>query len=267
MKVEIRQIEKERFHGVKGKDSITRTKKYSPTVNPRTMKYETGLEKKDIEWLNSPDRMPHVDFSNNYTRDIPHPYWSDFNSALVLEANTMILDMDNPRDFIQVKLAKVDKHVANSKEEYNEGLWPEATHIIYDESEEIEVRASLVATKLEVNNKLAKMSLENKMAVLTLATKKSYKNNSENFYVAELDKEVNDNPEKMLQIVKYTKEDLNLRSLVVEGLFKNRLFTEGHKIKYQEYVLGSDVESVVAYLKDPENNEFKARLITDIKAG
>lgn len=263
MKIDIRPIERERYHGVQGKDSITRTKRIAPTVDTAKMEFITGLDETDLKYLK--EKMPNTDFSSRFDPENPHPYWSRFNSALKLENNTVVLDTLNPLELVQYKLAKVSKFVANSMEEYNKGLYPEATHYIHNEEEEIEEKAAKLSIIKKATKKIDAMSLENRMNVLMLATNMPFKNNSADYVDVQLAKEIEENPQKMLDIAEYDKEDLALRSIVTEGLLKNRLLKEGHKIKYQGHVLGSTIEDVVKYLKDPENNEFRARFITDVK--
>ena len=53
----------------------------------------------------------------------------------------MIFDTSNPLDFIKMRVCKASRFVANSWKEFEEGLFPEATHVIFDESEEIEEKS------------------------------------------------------------------------------------------------------------------------------
>ncbi len=261
--VEIRPLEQKRFHGKAGKDSITCTKRVAALVDPVTMKYSTGLTDEDKEWLLK--RVPNLDLSDNYKPGEPHPYWDDYRSALVLENNTMILDADKPMEFLKIKLAKASKYVANSMEEYNNGHFPDATHVIYDEQEEVQEKATKAAVIKKIFAKLDKMSLEHKQNVLTIATNRSYTKNSSDYVEAELFDVVNAEPQKLSLILDYKKEDLTLRALIIEGLMKRRIYKEGHKIKYQDHTIGTDPETVVQYLKDPENQDLKLRIINDVK--
>lgn len=61
----------------------------------------------------------------------------------------MILDDTIALEFVKIKVLKASKFVANSLKDWENGLYPEATHVIYDESEEVGIKATKIQKKKE----------------------------------------------------------------------------------------------------------------------
>ena len=75
---------------------------------------------------------------------------------------------------------------------------------------------------------------------------------------------IEEQPEEVLELLNESKEDLTLRSLVLECLQKNVLQKRNFKIWYLDQALGSTVGEVVNGLKDIENNDLKVRLMAAV---
>jgi hypothetical protein len=268
MIIQVKPIEIKKWHGKTGKESFTRTKIIQALVDPNSMTYCTGLtleeEKKYSELLK-------VDLSKQFNIDSPHPFWDSKTAEIRLENRTQILDTNNPLDYIKWKVLKESKYVANSMKEYEEGLYPEATHVIFDESEEIDVKASHVVTRNQAIIETAKLSKDKKIQlIMILSADKDYlkmknlKGKSDNFVEVELGKLIDKNPSDVLFYLKMDKEYLANYALALEALQKNILTKEGHKIKYYDSIIAQDLEGIIEYLSKVENNEFKLRLMSAI---
>ena len=116
--VEVRPIEKERWHGLKGKDVITRPVVIEALLSSTTGKLATGLTPEDRERL---EKETGYDLSPDYKAGKPHPFWSSPAAFVKLEHKTNIFDISNPLDEIRVKIMKASDLVANSQKEYDEG--------------------------------------------------------------------------------------------------------------------------------------------------
>ncbi len=82
-----------------------------------------------------------VNLDTTFKTDKPHDFYCSAQGRVKLENNTMIFNTDNVIDAIKVGIMKGSPFVANSLKEYEEGLYPEATHYIFSEEEEIAVKA------------------------------------------------------------------------------------------------------------------------------
>lgn len=284
MKIQIKPIEIERWHNKKGNESFKRPINLPALVDTSSMTYTTGLDN-IIEKYKDPDnpekllteqayysKLLKVDLSNQFNIDTPHPFWDSKMAQIKLENRTQFLDTKNPLEYVKIKILKASKYVANSMKEYEEGLFPEATHVIFDESEEIEEKASKVSLRNTAIIESAKLSKEQKISLIMVLSSdngdyiraKNLKGKSDNFIEVELSSLIEKKPEEFLRNLKMDKKDIYTKAIVLECLQKSVLHKEGHKIMYHESVLGQDVNDVVEYLNLSENQEFKLRLISQV---
>ena len=269
MKVQIRPIPVRRWHGKTGNESFTRPKVIQALVDPDSMTYATGLTEEEEKNLG--ERLK-VDLSKQFLIDKPHPFWDSKMGEVSLDNRTMIFDTDNPIELIRIKICKNSKYVANSMKEYEEGLFPEATHVIFDESEEIEEKASRIEIKKKAVMETAKLSKGKKVELIMVLSAdgsdylraKNLKGKSDNFIEVELDKVIENKSADVLRYLKMDKDELATNALVLEALQKNVLEKVGHKIMYHESILGQDIYDVIKYMNAPENQEFKLRILSQV---
>ncbi len=141
--VEIRPVDKVKWHGKKGHENFTQPVLIECLFDPITGNYATGLNDDDRKRL---EKKTGYDLSDAYGTT-PHPFWNSPTARIKLPAMTSIFDTSRAIDEIKVHVLKASKFVANSMREYEEGLFPEATHIIYDEAEEVKVKATKIQRK------------------------------------------------------------------------------------------------------------------------
>lgn len=276
MKVEIKPLDIKKWHGKKGKESFQRPIKLHALVDADTNQYATGLDyvnktfkhpDKEGEMMTEAEYYGHIlgqDLSPIFNLEKPHPFWDGTTPVIKLENNTTILKTEKPLDYIKYKIAKASRFIANSYKEWEEGLFPDATHYIFDEKEEAEVKASKVSLKNNAIIEASKLSLGRKIQIVMVLSEKNLKNQSENFVLVELDKLIEAKPQEVLRLIRLDEEDLTLHAMVLEALQKNILRKVGHKIMYFDSVLGEEPVDVVEYLKANENQDFKLKLMSQL---
>ena len=279
MKVEIRPLDVTKWHGHKGKESFARPKTINVLVDGETRQYATGLDyvnktfqdpdfpdndKKKITEAEYYSRLLKVDLSAIYMEDVLHPFWDSQNPKVKLENRTMFFDTDIPMEYIKIKVMKASKFVANSMKEWEEGHFPYATHVITDETEEIETKANKVQLKNNAIIELSNTPADRKIQLVLILDGKNLRGASDNTVLVEVNKLVEKKPEEVLRFLKMNKEELALNSLVIEALQKNVLKKVGHKIMYYESVIGGDVNEVISYLQLEENQDLKLRIMSAI---
>lgn len=260
--VELRPIEQKKWHGKKGQESFTRPKKFQVLVDSVTMRYATGLTAEDIKKLKA-QGIKH-DLSDHFDQDTPHPFWDSSTATIKMENFTQFFDIDQPLNYIKVQNMKASKLIANSPKEYEEGLWPEATHVIFDESEEEELLASKVELKNKAVLEAAKLTPERKLAVLMILGDKNYKEQSDSFRTVALDKIISNDPQEFLNTINMDKQEMADYALVLEALQKSVLRKDGHKILYHDSSLGGDEMSVALYLGKDENQDLKLQIMSQV---
>lgn len=258
MLVEVRPIEGRKWHNKKGKESFAMPKVVEALLNTDTGKLATGLtEEEAVKY----GKLLGVDLTNNYSIDQPHPFWSSKAGSLKLENMTMFFNTDKGMDFVKVKLMKANKYVANSQAELDEGKWPEATHIIYDEDEEVDSKASKIQARNACVILLDKMNADDKANMIMVLGKKYVKGRSDNFLNVEINALIENDPVEFLKYARAGKEALYNRAVVLEALHKNILSRDANKIQYMGETVGLDVDDVIRWLADPENQRIKIAIL------
>lgn len=260
--IEVRPIEKERWHGKTGKDSIARPKKIEALYNINTGRYDTGLSLEDRERL---EKITGFDLSDHYVKDTPHPFWSG-QGVVTLPHGTKIFNTEKPQDEIAIKMLKASELVANSMKEYEDGKFPYATHVIFDERENADIRASKIETKKEAYILTDKISKEKKIEIIQILTNKGMRKQSDNFIEIELNQLVESTPEKVLELIKKDKAYVATHAMILEGLEKNILRKEGTSVYYMDDQLGFDISSAINYFMDPSNQKLKLEIVNKLKS-
>lgn len=259
--VEVRPIETKKWHGKTGQESFTRPKKLQALVNTERMAYDTGLTAEEIAALN---KKVNYDLSDHFNSEEPHSFWDSPMSMVKLENNTMFFDISQPLNYIKVKILRASKYVANSMEDYENGLFPEATHVIFDESQQAELLASKVQQEEDAVIAASKMTKDRKIEIILSLGGKNLKGQSDNFVKVELSKLIKKDPGEFLRYNEMNKEELTNYALVLEALQKSVLRKDGHKILYHDSALGMDEVEVAKYLLAPDNQDLKIRLMAQV---
>lgn len=276
MKVEVKPIEIKKWHDKTGKDSYTVPKVLRALVDGDTRQYATGLDYINKEFKD-PDnakvqlteaeyyaKLLKVDLSPQFIEGQQHPFWDSQGMKIKLENNTMYFDTENPMDYIKIKVMKASKYIANSMKDWEDGLFPEATHVITDEQEEIEVKASKVQIKKKAVLACNEISEDKKVQLILIIDGKNLKGKSSKFIEVELDKLIEKKASDVLRYLEMETEDVAIHALVLEALQKSVLRKQGHKFLYHDSVIGSDIYDVIKYLKEDENQDLKLRIMASV---
>lgn len=263
MIVEVRPIERQKWHGKEGKENFSQPVTLECLYDTSTGKYATGLNEEERKSL---EAKTGYDLSDAFNATQPHPFWSSSAAKIKLPARTVIFNTDKPLDFIKVRVLKASKYVANSMKEYEEGLFPEATHVIFDEAEDMKIKASKIQRKNKATAIAMKLSSDQKANIIQILSMKSMKNQSQDFLDVEIDKIIEDQLDEFLKYASMDKEKVYLRAAILEGIHKNVLTKDGSAIYFMGDQIGFDLEDAVKYFSDPNNQRIKAAILEKITA-
>jgi len=258
MLVEVRPVEGKKWHGKVGKDSFTQAKGIEVLLDSATGKYATGLSVEDVKKFG---KTLGVDLSDTFDPDTAHPYWGSQAARIKLPNQTMIFDTTKASDYIKVKNLKASKLVANSLKLLNEGAYPDATHVIYDEQEEMEVKASKIQRRNKCVKVLSTLTAEQKINIVQILSDKSVRGRTQDFIDVEIDNIINEKPTQFLRFVEMDKVETYIRAAILEGLAKNTLQKQGVAIYYMGDKIANDYEESVGYFLDPQNSKMKVTLL------
>lgn len=274
MKIEIKPIDRKRWHGKSGKESFARPHKIKALVDANSMEYATGLNYIDKKFpgengekLTEAEHYAKIlnqDLSNNYNPEQEHSFWDSKMATISLENHTFFLDTSKPLEYLKVKICRASKYVANSLKEYEDGYWPDATHFIHDESEEMEMIASGAELRNRATIEASELSTDKKRQIILILDGKNLKGKKDGHVIVALEKLIQERPREVLKHIKMDTEDLYIHAVVLEALQKSVLRRDGHKIMYHDSVIGGDEYDVIEYLKKEENDNLKLRIISNI---
>jgi len=261
--VEVKPIERETWHGKKGKDSFKRPVVIEALVNANTGQYASGLTEKEREELS---KLTGYDLSVNYIQGKAHPFWNSKVGAVKLNDGTTVFDTDRPLDRIKVAILKASYLVANSMEEFKEGKFPHAIFYIYDEAEKIKLKARKAAIKKKAVIELSKISRARKTEILQIITGVSKRKQSDDYIEVTLDEILDQTggAEKVLNLIGRDKTRTATHAMILEAIHNNILRKEGSAIYYMDDQLGFDLESTIDYLSDKKNQALKVKILEEL---
>lgn len=255
----VKPIIKERWHGLHkvGRAKFQGTADVLQAVFDSTIgKLATGLDSEDEARLGS---LLGVDLIATEA----NKYWNNFK--VKLEDKTMIFDTKIPIQELQIKLMRASKYVANSQKEYDEGKWPHAKYVIYDEKQETEKQAKTAEVKAKANELFSKLTHSKRLDLLKVFGRDA-NNSTEEFSYAKLYEIVEDDPKRFIEVASMKPDEIKTKALIFDLENKGILRTKGTAYLYNDQQIGFDYESTVDYLLNPKNQELFIKLTDDLKA-
>ena len=191
------------------------------------------------------------------------PFWYEYR--VIMTDKEKKFNLDNPEHELAVKFLKADQRVANSQEEYNQGLFPYARYIIYDEEVAAKEKNKEFTIKRKAVLEFNKLSLDQMSGLLKLYPGFVNTNSvSGDVIESTLFELLEKDPEKFLLFVGDKKLDMKI---FLKDLVQARILRKNKSaFYYGEDPLGHDEESTITYLDDPKNQALKIQLGEQLKA-
>ncbi len=263
MKIVVKPIPRKRWHGKEGKESFSRPLSLEVLLDTSTGAYATGLTPSEAEEYS---KKLGVDLSSTYYPDKPHPFWGSNAGKIKLPNHTMIFDDTKPMDFVKIKNLKASKFVANSYKEWEDGLFPEAEFYIFDEEEEVEIKATKIQNRNRCIEVMNKMSLTEKTNMVRILSDKTVSGRSQNFIDVELANIIDNKTDEFIKYAKMDAAQVTARAQMIECLSLNILVKDGSAITYMGDRIGADFEQALEYFMSPENQMIKISILEKLEA-
>jgi len=259
-RVEVRPLPIQRWHNKKNKESFTQPKAVEVLLDEKTGNYATGLTEEETAIYG---RKLGVDLSSKYDPNEPHPYWATKASWVYLPNQTQVFDMSKPRDFVKVKNMKASKFVANSLQDWKDGKYPDATHYIYDEEEQAAGKANKIEKEEEAIIFMHNKPMGMRTALIQILTNKSARGRSPEYVNVEINRLIKEDPFEFLRVAKMSKDEIVLRSALLEAILKGHLTKDKTIISFMGEPLGN-FEQALTWFKDPSNAASKLMILEKI---
>ena len=257
--VYVKPILKERWHNLhlQGRSKFADTHDTIQPVYSRKLGHlATGLDKDDEKRLGAV-------LGTDLAPTTQSEYWTHFK--VKMQDKTMVFDLSNALDEVRISVLRACKYVANTKKELDDGYWPEAKYLIFDEQQEVESQAKKVETKAKAVIEFNKLSPGKRMDILKIFGKVG-DNNSADFTYTKLYEILEDDPTAFLKTVSMKKDEIAIRSLLFDlertGIFRRRQAA----YLYNDSQVGFDYEDTVQNLLNPKNQELLIKLKSDLES-
>lgn len=262
MIVEVRPIEKVKWHGKTEREAFARPIAIEALVSKSTGQFATGLSQEDRERL---EAATGFNLSPDYHIDMKDSFWTSTTAQIKLEHKTNIFNTKKPLDEIKINVLKASDLVANSQREYEQGMFPGALFVIFNEQEETEIKASRAAVKRKVIMEAAKLSKEKKAEIIQVLMAITVKHQSADYVDLKFDETIEQHgAELVLAYIKKDKTRLATHALILEAIHKGVLRKEGASVYYMSDQLGFDIESTIDYFLDINNQMLKIQILEKI---
>lgn len=256
--VEVKPLPLKKWHGKKDKEAFAQPKTIEALYSNKIGGYETGLSRDEEEAYG---KKLGFRLDNLFNPEKEHEFWSNKIGQVKLENATIYFDTTKPLDFVKVKLIRVSKFVANSMAEWEAGKWPDATHVIFDENEEADTKATSIQKRNRAIQLAGKMNLDEKATMVLIVNKKYVKNKSLNFIDVEIDEAIEDHVDDFIRYAEMDLKDIQVRGSILEGLHRQILTEEGNSIYYMGQRIGFDIEEAMAWFQSPDNQKLKVAIL------
>ena len=246
--VEIRPVEINKWHGKNGKDSFSQPVTIRVLYDHATGAYATGLTEEQEE--NYSKRLG-VNLSRIFNPQKPHDYWDSSAAKIKLPNYPIFLDPTIPLEFVRIQNLK----------DYNDNRYPEASHVIFDEGEEIEIKATRIQLKKKCYKLVTELSTDRLTNILTILSEKTIRGRSRDFIDVQLEEIIENNGELFLKYATMNAQESYIRASILEAIYKNILTKEGIGIYYMGDKIANSYEDAIGYFLDPQNQTLKVSIL------
>lgn len=238
----------------------------APFVNPVSLKYETGLTEEDIKYLKDAN-FPY-NLTDNYTKGVAHDFWESSMVKVELKnAPSFLFPGKSLVDYVKYKYLLVNNYIYKSEEEMKSGTKPQATHYIYNESEEIDHKAAELEKRNSLISKVSALSLKRKRDIVLIIEDENTDNKDENYLTVKFDIILNDKNKSSI-LKELLEQDIDSVAMIAEiksAIQKNVLRKTKKGIFFFETNLGFGEEDVKEFLMNPENQEILLNIKSKIQ--
>jgi hypothetical protein len=262
MKIELRPLPREKWHGKKGKEDFSRPNSIEALYDNETGNYATGLTEEERTQY---EAILKVDLSNTWNPEEPHPFWSTNRAKVKLENFTTFFNTEKPIEFIHWKILKASKYVANNLMDFEKGLFPFATHYIFSEEEDVQRKASRAEIVDACYAAKLTMTAETKINIIQVLTNRIVRYQSSDYINVKLQELIEERPREFYDTTKFDNDVLFSQSIILEAIDKNILQRDGTAITFAGSTIGNSMDEAVKWFLAPERQGQKAIIMSKLR--
>jgi len=216
-----------------------------------------GVDEKRLSEL---AELTGLDLSLRYNSQEPHPFFDSAQGRVKLENNTMFFDLSDPLNEIKVAILKGHPKIANSQEEFEEGMWPEAEFVIYDSKVEVAEQATKVAQKMKAYTVAGKMDVESKQSLIAIITGEDVRKQGTAYVDGRIGEIIEKDIAAFLKYSEQQKEDIILLALITNARALDIIVEKEGRLRFGDIALGTDNYEVLEFFKKLPNRDIRLRI-------
>lgn len=255
MIVEIKPIERERWHGLAADKSFAQPVRFTTQVDTDRMEYALDIDTEELEAL---AKKTGWNLSLQYVPGEMHPFWESNMMKIVLPHETVLYDLSNPIERLKYAACRRSPFVAISEKEI--GNKPYCTHYIYSEEEQVSEQMTKVAKKNNARKLSMAMPQDKKAFLIRLLKGKDVQSRSVDVMDVYMDELIEKNADEVIKYATLPDERIYSLAIIDASLRGGFLQKEGTSIYYGSDRIGFDTEEAANYLEQPLNSQMRIRL-------
>lgn len=258
MLVEIRSINRVRWHDIPAEKSIAQPLSFTAAVDGNTMRYKVALSEEQLSEIAG---RTGYDLSLSFKPSQPHPFWDSPMMRIRLNrGETNIINVVSDIDVLKLAVIKGSGLVAPSINDIGEHY--QAEFYIYSEEDEVQRTEAKATLVMNAFKKLEKLSESQKQGVLRILTRKrNVLGRSADFVNTMLFNSINEDPEAFIEYATMTPTRVKSLVLIEESVAEGFLQKEGTSYFYGSDRIGLDRKEAAAFLEEPQNQPMRLRLM------
>jgi hypothetical protein len=257
MIIEIRPIEKKRWHNLPKDRSISQPLTFTTAIDPALMQYKVAISAKELEEI---QKRTGYDLSLTVKPNQPHPFWdSPMMKVKLSRDETTVMNIKSDVDTLKLAIIKGSGLVAHSFQDIENNH--RAEFFIFSEDEEVHRNEAKATTTMNAIAKLDKLTDAQKKSLLRLLSNKRVGDRSGNFINTMLFDIISKDAVAFLDYASMTPTRLKSLVIIEEAVSDGHLQKEGTSYFYASERIGFDRKEAAEFLEQPKNQPMRLRLM------
>lgn len=205
-------------------------------------KYKVDISEERIEELS---KATGLELSTKYNPQQPHPFYDSAQGKVKLENNTMFFNLADPLNEIKVGILRGHPKVANSQEEFEQGLWPDAEFVIYDAQVEVSQKATRAEKKMKAYSIAAKIDVEKKQALISIITGEDVRKQGTAYIDGRIDEIIERDIDTFIKYAEKANQDIMLLGIIANAKAFGIISEKDGQLRFGDIALGVDEQEIL----------------------
>lgn len=257
MLVEIKPVERKRWHDLPKDRSIAQPLTFTAAIDPALMRYNVDLSAERLEEI---AKRTGYDLSLQVKPNQAHPFWDSPIMKIKLQRDqTNVMDIKSDVDVLKLAVIKGSGLVAPSLRDLEK--YHRAEFYVFSEEEEVERGEAKATITMSAIKKLDELNDAQKRALLRILTNRRMGDRSASFTNTMLFELISKDPVSFLEYANMTTTRLKSFVIIEESVIDGHIQKEGTSYFYGSDRIGFDRTEAAKFLEEPQNQPMRLRLM------